>query len=286
MTKVFGGPVLWLILSFPAQGDATSSSRSKFIKQVFKGSDVCFIMADIDSGKIVQQLNKNRCDQKFDICSTFKLVLTSMAFESGYFKSVDHHIQWDGKKHSRKAENRHQTPRSFVNHSVNWVGDRIIHDLGIGKVRAYLNKFGFGNVAINSGDEVSKISHGLLKVSAQEQIKFLQRLWSGGIVTDDAFKKIKTASEVKTTESWSLYGKTGTGCIDRGCMSKPGRQLGWFVGVLEKSQKRYAFAFNQSTRSPIAGYAGPLTEQNAIKFFSKFFDKNNNHDGMRRKSTP
>lgn len=260
-----------LVLGFSVLG-AAPSGQSEYMKEAFEGSDVCFMLLDIKSGKIVQQFNKERCAQKFDICSTFKLLLTSMAFDSRYFKSVDQSIQWDGKKRSRQSENNHQTPKTFMSDSVSWVGNRIIRDLGSDKVTDYLIRFGFGNVGINSSDGANEISHGLLKVSAEQQVNFLQKLWSGNAVSNEAFEKIKVVSETETNKNWRLYGKTGTGCIDKGCMNKPGRQLGWFVGVLENGKSQYAFAFNQSTKDPITGYAGPLTREKAIKFFLKFYN--------------
>ena len=67
-----------------------------------------------------------------------------------------------------------------------------------------------------------------------------------------------------------LYGKTGTGCIDEGCMSNSGRQLGWFVGIVEKNKKSYAFALNYSDLKKTKGYAGPKAKKIVYRYFEKF----------------
>ncbi|MDA9951745.1 penicillin-binding transpeptidase domain-containing protein [Oligoflexaceae bacterium] len=243
----------------------------EFLKKNFQDKDACFYMVDLDTGKTIYQLGRKRCIQKFEPCSTFKLSLAAMAFDSGYFKSFDQTIKWDGKKYSRQSLNQNQTPKRFLKYSVNWVGDLIVSHLGVARLKGYLKKFAFGDVAIKDGDSSSHISHHLLKLSAHEQVSFIQTLWKGRLVSDKAFAKVKEVSEIKTARNFKLYGKTGTGCIDPQCMSKPGRQLGWFIGVLVYKSKRYAFAANSSDLKPSTGYGGPKTMGVINLFFEKFY---------------
>ena len=66
MIKLIGSFMCSLVLGFSVLG-AAPSGQSEYMKEAFEGSDVCFMLLDIKSGKIVQQFNKERCAQKFDI---------------------------------------------------------------------------------------------------------------------------------------------------------------------------------------------------------------------------
>ena len=151
------------------------------------------------------------------------------------------------------------------------MGDEIIRHLGEAQVTSYLKKFGFGSLSIKRGTTSNEISHGLLKVSAKEQIDFLRKLWGGHLLPPKALDKIKEASEISISKNSRLYGKTGTGCIDKGCMHKAGKQLGWFIGIFENKSKRYAFATNYSDLKPTRGFAGPKTQKIIQLFFDKYY---------------
>ena len=78
-------------------------------------------------------------------------------------------------------------------------------------------------------------------------------------------------SEIKGLK---IYGKTGTGCIDEGCMDKPGRQLGWFVGIAENNKITYAFALNFSDLKKVMGYGGPKARKIIHRYFESFNNLN------------
>lgn len=64
-----------------------------------------------------------------------------------------------------------------------------------------------------------------------------------------------------------LYGKTGTGCIDKNCDKTPGgRMIGWFVGVVKSIGKEYVFAANTSDiiSDPKDRPAGPRLRETTV----------------------
>ena len=269
--KKFTHILLFVVLMFATIQGSAESLEDAFFKDNFQDKDVCFYMINMDTNKIVYEFNKNRCAKKFDVCSTFKLSLAAIAFDTNFFQSPAQLIKWNGTKHSRKSLNQDQTPIRFLKYSVNWVSDEIIKHLGAKRLKSYLKKFGFNPAAIQSGDNDDDISHGRLKLSAIEQVTLIQRLWKKKLISEDALDKLKKSSQVEISKVKRLYGKTGTGCLEVGCMTKPARQLGWFIGVLEQKSKRLAFAANYSDLKPSEGYAGPKLKSIILRFFKIFF---------------
>lgn len=246
-----------LIITFMA-----NANSKKFFEQEFKDRDGCFLISEIMTERIVDRYNFERCKRRFPPMSTFKIPFTVMAFDSGYFESVDQVIKWDGEDRGRKSVNRDQTPKTFLDYSVIWVSREIIHSLGKKKVQEYVSKMVFGNKKVSGDFNNFWLSSGSLKVSAVEQIKFLSNLWRERLpFKKQAINLTKKVTFVKEIGNFMVYGKTGTGCIDKGCMNKPGRQLGWYVGIIETKYRTYAFALNYSDKKTARGFGGPKSKK-------------------------
>lgn len=245
------------------------ASSEEFFKKEFKDKDGCFLLVNVDDLSVVDQYNKKRCERRFPPMSTFKIPFIVMAFESGYFKSADQKIAWDGVKRRRKSVNRDQTPKSFISNSVIWVSRKIIHHLGKERVQNYVNVFDFGNKKLSGDFDIFWLSQGSIKVSAQEQVKFLARLWTNKVdIKKETVKLTREATFDRIINGQKIYGKTGTGCIDEGCINTPGRQLGWYVGIREHKGKSYAFALNFSDLKKRTGYGGWDAKQIVHRYFS------------------
>jgi len=114
-----------------------------------------------------------------------------------------------------------------------------------------------------------RISHGGL-ISLFIMVKNV--IWKERLkISQDAVKMMKQVTEVEKTKRRTIFGKTGTGCIDKNCMNKPGRQLGWFVGILRNENQSYVFAINFSSLGAVMGYAGPNAKKLVTQFFDKFY---------------
>jgi len=59
-------------------------------------------------------------------------------------------------------------------------------------------------------------------------------------------------------------------CIDDGCETSPGRQLGWYVGIAEGNRSTYVFALNYADKKPVTGYNGPKAEKIVHRYFEKY----------------
>jgi beta-lactamase class D len=91
-----------------------------------------------------------------------------------------------------------------------------------------------------------------LKISAEEQIEFLRRLWAGQLsASPRAVALVKSSVDTERSERGAeLSGKTGSGSMD-----DRRSRLGWFVGRLESGGKEYFFAvdFSDAGRKGQAG---------------------------------
>jgi len=109
--------------------------------------------------------------------STIKIPFAIMAFDTRYFSDVEQTIKWDGKKRNRNSLNQDQTPITFISQSALWVSRLIVNNLGQQKVQLYINKFDYGNRKISGDLNSFWLPNGSIKISAQEQVKFLSRVW-------------------------------------------------------------------------------------------------------------
>ena len=76
-----------------------------------------------------------------------------------------------------------------------------------------------------------------LKISADEQVEFLKRLYKEELpVSNRSIKIVKEIITLEETPAYKLSGKTGGGPLAEG------RFLGWFVGYLETKDDTYFFA--------------------------------------------
>lgn len=109
--------------------------------------------------------------------------------------------------------------------------------IGLDRMRAGVKKLGYGNMEI--GSVVDRFwLEGPLAISAIEQTEFLSRLTAGTLpVKDEAVRAVKEITLLEKTEIYELHGKTGW-------LFDPKRQIGWWVGWVERENKVYPFALN------------------------------------------
>ncbi|MFI5360761.1 MAG: penicillin-binding transpeptidase domain-containing protein [Elusimicrobiota bacterium] len=224
-------------------------------KKIFGDKDGCFILYDLKAGKTLTEYNKTACAERVFACSTFKVPLALMAFDRGLLKDENTPIKWDGFDRKNKDWNRDQTPKSWLKYSAVWVSQRLTPKIGMPKIEKYLADFHYGNQDMSGGITKAWLSS-TLKISAEEQIEFFQRFWTGRLkVSPKAVDLTKKSMNAETDDSGSiLTGKTGSGFL--GARDSPkGQRVGWFVGHLSHGSDEYVFALNFRGTNP-SGPAG------------------------------
>ncbi len=204
----------------------------------FAGCDGCFTLYDMKTSKLIVRSNPARCEERTSPCSTFKVPLALMAFDSGILEDETSPMKWDGTKTSRDEWNRDQTAATWMQNSVVWFSQRLTPQLGMERVKAYLSGFDFGNQDMAGGLTTAWLESSL-KISPDEELRFWQRFWSEELpVSKHAFDMTKKLTFVEVSRSgWTLHGKTGSGL-----------GLGWFVGHVARGAREYVFVTSYSDR--------------------------------------
>lgn len=209
----------------------------------------CFIAAD--TNQVIKQ--EGNCKKRYPPCSTFKIAISLMGFDSGILIDETHPVWGYKSKYVdwlEKWKQPHNPTLWFANSCV-WYSQVITRRLGIKSFTEYVEKFQYGNKDImgdkgeNNGLTNSWLSSSLA-ISPFEQIAFLQKLIRDELpVSDKAQEMTKRIMFIDNLKNgWKLYGKTGSGYqlnIDENKMRD--KQVGWFVGFISKGKRNIIFAY-------------------------------------------
>lgn len=222
--------------------------------------DACLVVRAVEDGGAVVEHGGARCGEPHRVCSTLKVPLAAVAFEHGLFESPETPIPWDGRPQGREAIERDLTPRSYLELSANWVSARIVERLGAERVNAGLAALFPEGGSLAVGDPAEGFVEGPVELAPEAELAFWRRLWRGELpLRPEAAAALRASLPRYRAEGLTVWGKTGSCCLDPGCESGPARQVGWFVGVAEPAEgagPAYAFALQFDDREPSAGYAG------------------------------
>ncbi len=210
-----------------ARGAALSTNEITELFGVWEG---CFVMHDSQTG-LQMRYNATNCAERISPCSTFKIPHTLLALETGVASGPEFPLPWDKVNRSVAAWNRDHTLQSAFQNSVVWYYQELARRIGAERERDFVRKLTYGNMDI-SGGLTNFWLQSSLRISAGEQIVFLQRLWSESLpVSPESQRTVKKMMELSEKDGRILYGKTGTGT-----------DLGWFVGFVKRGDRVITFA--------------------------------------------
>lgn len=235
-----------------AKPEKTLESRQVDFEKYFAGVEGAFVLYDASADSYIRY-NPERCTQQFIPASTFKLLNALIALETGVIADENEIIAWDGVDKGYQSWNQDHNLRTGMQYSVVWFYQELARRIGRERMQNYLDMVGYGNQD-SSGEIDSFWLEGGLRISAEEQIGFLRRLYQNDLPF--SHKNINTVREIivlEQTGDYTLSGKTGWA-------SRVERQIGWFVGYLQRDQNVYFFATNlQKERSDLA--LGQVSEE-------------------------
>lgn len=214
--------------------------------QVF-GSDKCFIAKE--NNKTIKE--EGDCKSRYAPESTFKIPLSLIGYDAGVF--VDHTSpEWafkEGYDHFINVCKSSHNPQTWMRDSCVWYSQLLTTTLGMEKFKHYVNKFQYGNQDLegekgkNNGLTHAWLSSSL-KISPEEQIAFIEKLINNQLTvskkSQEMTKQIMFREEL--SGGWKLYGKTGNGRLREANGEKSDLQHGWFVGWIEKGDRKIIFA--------------------------------------------
>ena len=227
---------LFAVSNFAIAGDTLCNSGCTFVLKSENSAEY-------------QYINESRANERVTPWSTFKIPNSLIALDAGVIKNIDEKLSFKTSEYPVKSwwpKVWYQAPISLKQaYKVSAVPiyQSTAAKIGADKMAAYLADFNYGNQDISSGVDNFWLNKSI-KVSAKEQVDFLQRLNTKKLsVSDDALQKLKTIMLVEETESYKLYAKTGGGGVAKN------KALGWYVGFVERDNDVFYFALNMDGTS-------------------------------------
>ena len=167
---------------------------------------------------------------------------------------------------------RAHTPATWMQFSVVWYSQEITKNMGVKCFNDYVQKFEYGNLDVSGNpgknDGLSQAwLNSSLKISAEEQVSFIEKLAQRTLSVSRQAQE-KTIELIKLEDvwdGWNLYGKTGGGAN------------GWFIGWIEKGERRIIFAqYIETMNLPVT--AGRLAKELAKDNLVSVILLSENHD--------
>jgi beta-lactamase class D len=238
----------------------------------------CFLAKE--NNTVIKQ--DGNCASRYAPCSSFKIALSLMGYDSGVLKD-ETHPEWlfkEGYVDWLEVWKQPQNPTSWMKNSCVWYSQVLTQKLGMNKFKGYVAKFNYGNQDV-SGDKGQ--DNGLtnswlsssLAISPEEQTVFLQKLLDNKLpIRAKAHKMTRNILFVEALpHGWKLYGKTGSGRQLDKTGQKTDLQHGWFVGWIEKDGRVIVFADHIADDSKQESYAGPRAKSDAKERLLQLIDK-------------
>jgi len=201
-----------------------------------EGFEGCFILKNLQNGSQIIY-NEPRTTEAFLPASTFKILNSLIALETGVVEDENTVFTWDGKKRLLDKWNRDLDFKTALKFSAVWVYQDIARRVGEERMQEWVTKVDYGNKDISGGIDLFWLQGGI-RITPKQQIEFLEKL-----VKDELpFSKqnmaiVRSMMENEQSGEYVLYGKTGWAA-----RVKP--NIGWYVGFVTKGDDTYVFVSN------------------------------------------
>ncbi|WP_243298020.1 class D beta-lactamase [Bacillus litorisediminis] len=234
---------LWLLLILLIIAGAASTIPASAEKQV-KELEVEELFEDLVGTTVIKNLKSNqvyvyneaRSQERFTPESTFKVANALIGLQTDAVRDEYDVKRWDGVVREFEDWNRDHTLASGMRHSVIWYYQAMARDIGYENMQNYVNQFEYGNKDLSGGIDQFWLDS-TLKISAQEQVQFIENLVEETLPIDEQhMKTVKRIMINEETDSYVLHGKTGSRLSDYG--------LGWYIGYIETNKDVWVFATN------------------------------------------
>lgn len=196
------------------------------------------------NNKQTYQHNSARNVTAFSPASTFKILNSLIALESGAIASDLSVLTWDGVERSFPSWNRDLNLREAFKISAVWFYQVLARRTGYETMKEWVKQSNYGNTIIGTPQDIDKFwLGGALRITPQEQIQFLQHLYENKVpFSERTIKIVKDIMIVERTPNYTIRAKTGWDLQG---------QIGWYVGYLERDENVYFFAVNIDLQDPV-----------------------------------
>jgi beta-lactamase class D len=222
------------------------------LSKYFQNTEGAFVLYDLKNDRYLRY-NERRCRERFTPFSTFKIPNSIIGLETKVIANAETSLRWEPKRFPEsvnwtqppRANWKHDhTLRSAMKDSVVWYYRELARRVGEERMRRMVAQLGYGNQDVSGGWDSPNLFeafwlNGSLRVSADEQIEFLKKLYREQLpVSKRSIDIVKDILTLEKPAEYKLSGKTGGGPLAEG------KYIGWFVGYLEAKDNVYFFAIN------------------------------------------
>jgi len=180
-------------------------------------------------------VNADGADRRRLPASTFKILNSLIALETGVLRDEHTVIPWDHVTHRRKELNRDLELVDAFRLSALPHYREIARRIGPERMKDFVDRVGYGNRDLSGGIDSFWVNGGM-RISPREQVVFLTRLLRGELpFSTRTMEMVRRIMVVEETPSYTLRAKTGWGILPQG-------HVGWWVGWVESGTSAYVFA--------------------------------------------
>jgi len=242
--------LLFLAFLFQACVSATSANCQTFVSaredwgRYFQavGVDGTMVLMKQGVGKM-EVYNTIRAHKGYPPASTFKILNSLIALETGVAAGAEAVFPWDGKEHPFASWNKDLTLREAFAVSSVPVYQGIARAVGKERMASYVEAAKYGNADIG-GDVDTFWLEGNLRISAVEEAEFLQRLYEERLpFSKKSTDVVKDIMAQDKGADWVIRSKTGWA-------ARVVPNIGWWVGWLERKGDVWFFACNIDMADP------------------------------------
>lgn len=167
--------------------------------------------------------------------STFKILNSLIALQTGVAPDENFILKWDGKDRGREEWNKDTDMKTAFKNSTVWYYQELARRVGEKRMKKYVRRSHYGNKDISGGIDQFWLTGGL-RITPKQQINFLERLYKNKL----RFKKhnLETLKRIMIQEDtlgYVLRGKTGWAADLK-------TNIGWYVGYVSKGNDVFFFA--------------------------------------------
>lgn len=233
-----------------APADTTHADWGSFFEaQDARGT---IVVLDAQTGQR-HYFDPQRAAERFIPASTFKVYNSLVALETGVVPDVDSVFAWDGVERGVEAWNRDHSMRTGIAASVVWLYQELARRIGEEGYRAAFAREPYGNGDTGGGIDRFWLD-GALRISAEEQVAFLDRLRRGALAFRPEHQAaVREIMLLEEGDGYRLFGKTGWATTlegRSGTVFWEGPDVGWFVGWVERGGDAWVFALNVEAAGP------------------------------------
>jgi beta-lactamase class D len=240
--------LLILILATVSSTPVDSADSSDIFTRY--GVEGSFVLCPVEDGDC-ERINPGRCDERFIPASTFKVLNSMIALETGAIAGTDEVLTWDGRRHRIQSWNQDQDMEHAFQRSCVWFYQELARRIGDERMRGYLQKTAYGNASMGGGIDRFWLD-GDLRISQNEQISLLRRLWKNELpFRGEVQNTVKRLMVLESGDNFTFSGKTGLGDVND-------ILYGWLVGFIERDGRAYCYALNIASPSMAMNEFAPL----------------------------